>query len=69
MRGPPNGEGVEELASEILVATNPLVRGQFCNIFLDFEDLEVKRDFHGRLINVKVSLHAGSFRSCVSLCS
>ena len=28
-----------------------------CNVSLDFEDIEVKRDFHGRLINVKLSLH------------
>ena len=31
--------------------------GIVCNVSLDFEDLEVKRDFHGRLINVKLSLH------------
>ena len=31
--------------------------GLVCNVSLDFEDLEVKRDFHGRLINVKLSLH------------
>ena len=28
-----------------------------CNVSLEFEDIEVKRDFHGRLINVKLSLH------------
>ena len=31
--------------------------GIVCNVSLDFEDLEVKRDVHGRLINVKLSLH------------
>ena len=30
--------------------------GIVCNVSLDFEDLEVKRDFYGRLINVKLSL-------------
>ena len=28
-----------------------------CNVSLDFEDLEVKRDFDGRLINLKLSIH------------
>ena len=31
--------------------------GIVCNVSLDFEDLEVKRDFHGHLINVKLSSH------------
>ena len=31
--------------------------GIVCNTFLDFEDLEVKRDFDGRLINLKLSIH------------
>ena len=31
--------------------------GLVCSVSLDFEDLEVKRDFHGRLIIVKLSLH------------
>ena len=32
------------------------------NVSLDFEDLEVRRDFHGRLMNVKVSLHDWQFQ-------
>ena len=36
--------------------------GIVCDVSLDFEDLEVKRDFHGRLINVKLSLHNWQFR-------
>ena len=32
--------------------------GIFYNVSLDFEDLEVKRDFDGRLINLKLSIHA-----------
>ena len=36
--------------------------GLVCNVSLDFEDLEVKRDFHGRLINVKLSLHDWQFQ-------
>ena len=35
--------------------------GLVCNVSLDFEDLEVKRDLHGRLINVKLSLHDWQF--------
>ena len=31
--------------------------GIVCNVSLDFEDLEVKRDFNGRLINLKLSIH------------
>ena len=31
--------------------------GIVCNVSLDFEDLEVKRDFDGRLINLKLSIH------------
>ena len=31
--------------------------GIVCNVFLDFEDLEVKGDFDGRLINLKQSIH------------
>ena len=31
--------------------------GIVCNVSLGFEDLGVKRDMHGRLINVKLSLH------------
>ena len=31
--------------------------GIVCNVSLDFEDLEVKRDFDGRLINLKLSTH------------
>ena len=41
--------------------------GLVCNVSLDFEDLEVKRDFHGRLINVKLSLHNWQFQICVSM--
>ena len=36
--------------------------GLVCNVSLDFEDLEVKRGFHGRLINVKLSLHDWQFQ-------
>ena len=36
--------------------------GIVCNVSLDFEDLEVKRDFHGRLISVKLSLHDWKFQ-------
>ena len=36
--------------------------GIVCNVSLDFEDLEVKRDFHGRLINVKLSLRNWQFQ-------
>ena len=36
--------------------------GIVCNVSLDFEDLEVKRDFHGHLINVKLSLHDWKFQ-------
>ena len=36
--------------------------GLVCNVSLDFEDLEVKRGFHGRLINVKLSLHDWKFQ-------
>ena len=31
--------------------------GIVCNVSLDSEDLEVKRDFDGRLINLKLSIH------------
>ena len=31
--------------------------GIICNVSLHFEDLEVKRDFDGRLINLKLSIH------------
>ena len=31
--------------------------GIVCNVSLDFEELEVKRDFDGRVINVRLSLH------------
>ena len=31
--------------------------GIVCNVSLDFEDLEVKRDFDGRLINLKLPIH------------
>ena len=34
---------------------------------LTFEALEVKRDFDGRLINLKLPNMTGSFRSCVSM--
>ena len=33
-----------------------------CNVSLDFEDLEVKRDFGGRLINLKLSIHDWQFQ-------
>ena len=33
-----------------------------CNVSLDSEYLEVKRDFYGRLINVKLSLHDSHFQ-------
>ena len=36
--------------------------GILCNVSLDFEDLEVRRDFYGRLINVKLSLHDWKFQ-------
>ena len=36
--------------------------GDVCNVSLDFEDLEVKRDFYGRMINVKLSLHDWQFQ-------
>ena len=36
--------------------------GIVCDVSLDFEDLEVERDFHGRLINVKLSLHDWQFQ-------
>ena len=36
--------------------------GLVCNVSLDFEDLEVRTDFHGRLINVKLSLHDWQFQ-------
>ena len=36
--------------------------GLVCNVSLDFEDLQVKRDFYGRLINVKLSLHDWQFQ-------
>ena len=58
-RGLPNGRA---LASGILVATDPEGVGLVCNVSLDFEDLEVKRDFHGRLINVKLSLRGWQFQ-------
>ena len=36
--------------------------GLACNVSLDFEDLEVKRDFYCHLINVKLSLHDCQFQ-------
>ena len=36
--------------------------GIVCNVSLDFEDLEVRRDFYGRMINVKLSLHGWIFQ-------
>ena len=36
--------------------------GIVCNVSLDFEDLEVKRDFDGRLINLKLSIHDWLFQ-------
>ena len=36
--------------------------GIVCNISLAFEDLEVKRDLYGRLVNVKLSLHDWKFQ-------
>ena len=36
--------------------------GIICNVSLDFEDLELKRDMHGRLINVKLSLDDWKFQ-------
>ena len=36
--------------------------GIACNVSLGFEDLEVKRDMYGRLINVKLSLHDWKFQ-------
>ena len=36
--------------------------GILCNVSLGFEDLEVKRDFYGRLVNVKLSLHDWKFQ-------
>ena len=43
--------------------------GIVCNVSLDFEHLEVNRDFYGRLINVKLSLHDWQFKNHVHLCS
>ena len=40
--------------------------GILCNVSLDFEVLEVKRDFYGPLVNVKLSLHDWKFQTmCV----
>ena len=36
--------------------------GIVCNVSLDFEDLEVKGDMYGRLVNVKLSLHGWIFQ-------
>ena len=36
--------------------------GIVCNVSLDFEDLDVRRGFLGRLINVKLSLHDWKFQ-------
>ena len=36
--------------------------GIVCNVSLDFEDFEVKRDMYGRLVNVKLSLHGWIFQ-------
>ena len=36
--------------------------GIVCNVSLEFEDLEVRRDFYGRMINVKLSLHDWKFQ-------
>ena len=36
--------------------------GIVCNVSLDFEDLEVRRDMYGRLVNVKLSLHGWIFQ-------
>ena len=36
--------------------------GIVCNVSLGFEELEVKRDLHGHLINVKLSLHDWVFQ-------
>ena len=49
-------------ASGISVATNPGVWGILCNVSLGFEDLEVRRDFYGCLVNVKLSLHDWKFQ-------
>ena len=41
--------------------------GIVCNISLDFEDLGVKRDMHGHLVNVRLSVHGWKFQiMCVS---
>ena len=36
--------------------------GIVCNVSLEFEDLEVKRDMYGRLVNVRLSLHGWEFQ-------
>ena len=36
--------------------------GIVCNVSLAFEELEVKRDLYGRLVNVKLSLHDWKFQ-------
>ena len=36
--------------------------GIVCNVSLDFDELGVKRDMHGRLINVELSLHDWKFQ-------
>ena len=36
--------------------------GIVCNVSLDFEGLEIKRDFYGRMINVKLFLHGWKFQ-------
>ena len=36
--------------------------GIVCNVSLDFEDLGVKRNMHGRLVNGKLSLHGWKFQ-------
>ena len=49
------------LAFGVLVVINPGVVRIVCNVSLDFEDLEVKRDMYGRLVNVRLSLHGCEF--------
>ena len=43
--------------------------GIVCNVSLDFEDLEVKRDFHGHLIKKKTVLTRLEVSDHVYLCS
>ena len=51
---PPNGGGGCFLNPE---GNRSRGVGIVCNVYRDFEDLEVKRDFDGRFINLKLSIH------------